>query len=429
MKKKVILPADTYIVINKTILTEIDRKIITMLYQPIIGTIATSLFFTLWSFLDKSEILSNISTHHNLMSNMKISLDNIVDARQKLEAIGLLKTYVKVEDINNYVYELFSPMSAYEFFNNPLLNISLLNNIGVLEHKKLIEYFKIPKISLDAYENITCSFSDIFEVTNKSQEEYEDLKKINKNSVNVNSNINLDYIFELIPDEMLNKKRITKEVKLILKKLSFLYDLDEEKLNEIILVSIGDDKLIDIDLLKTNARKYYSFENSGKLPTIVYKTQPENLRKNTKEISDKSKMIYYFETTSPYNFLYVKNNNTKPTKKDLKILEYLLIEQNLNPGVVNVLIDYVLKINNNKLTESFITSISSQWVRSNIKTVEEAMSIAEKEYKVIKKYKTKKSSNTKITEKKPEWFGKNIKEDVATDEEQREFENKLKNMK
>ena len=42
-----ILPADTYVVINKTVLNEQDRKIITMLYQPIIGFAAVSLYFTL----------------------------------------------------------------------------------------------------------------------------------------------------------------------------------------------------------------------------------------------------------------------------------------------------------------------------------------------------------------------------------------------
>ena len=37
MKEITILPADTYTVINKTILDDKDHKIISMLYQPIIG--------------------------------------------------------------------------------------------------------------------------------------------------------------------------------------------------------------------------------------------------------------------------------------------------------------------------------------------------------------------------------------------------------
>ena len=48
MKKSITtLPADIYLVVNKTNLIESDRKIITMLYQPIIGYTSVSLYFTL----------------------------------------------------------------------------------------------------------------------------------------------------------------------------------------------------------------------------------------------------------------------------------------------------------------------------------------------------------------------------------------------
>ena len=57
MKEIVILPADTYTVVNKTVIKDLDRKLITMLYQPIIGYTATSLYFT-FGILKKSTILS-----------------------------------------------------------------------------------------------------------------------------------------------------------------------------------------------------------------------------------------------------------------------------------------------------------------------------------------------------------------------------------
>lgn len=116
--KTTVLPADTYIVINKTLLNERDRNLLIMLYQPLIGSMAISLYLTLWSYLDKSELMSNEWTHHHLMSNLKIRLEEIIIAREKLEGIGLIKTYYKEnKGIKNYIYELYSPMSAHEFFN------------------------------------------------------------------------------------------------------------------------------------------------------------------------------------------------------------------------------------------------------------------------------------------------------------------------
>ena len=129
MLKENVLPADTYVVINRTILNDQDRKLLTMLYQPIIGQTAISLYFTLWSYLDRNEIISMEWTHHHIMTSMRIKLSEIVEAREKLEGIGLLKTYVKEDTVNNYVYEMYSPLSASEFFNNPILNTAFYSRI------------------------------------------------------------------------------------------------------------------------------------------------------------------------------------------------------------------------------------------------------------------------------------------------------------
>jgi len=123
MKLITLLPADKYVVVNKTILTEQDRKNLINLYEPIIGFGATSLYLTLWSDLDRLEIMSKDFNHHHLMSLLKCDLDSIKSARDAIEAVGLIKTYFKEGDVNSYVYELYSPLSAAEFFNNPILNI------------------------------------------------------------------------------------------------------------------------------------------------------------------------------------------------------------------------------------------------------------------------------------------------------------------
>lgn len=412
-----VLPADTFIVINKTILNDSDRKNIIMLYQPIIGHKAVSLYYTLWTYLDKREILSNETTHHKLVTNMQLKLSEIVEAREKLEAIGLIKTYVKKSNINNFVYEIYSPVSAYEFLNNPVLATALYNNIGKLEYERIIEYYKIPRISLKDYEEITMSFSDVFKSTNINNiEKLENINKYNYNKLNISSKIDIDNIISLLPNEIFNSRSLTKETKELIIKLSFIYNYDDIRMCELIRESLNDKKQIDKSLLKQNARKYYQFENSGKLPSIIYRTQPEYLRKAVGDTSNRAKAIYQFETTTPYDFLSSKYKKSKPTKTDLKILEYLLLDMNLNAGVVNVLIDYVLKINDNKLNKNFIDAIASQWAKSKIETVEEAMNIAEKEYKkkkVVKKVET------------PVWFDKQIEKTEATLEDKEEIDKLL----
>lgn len=430
MLKKIVLPADTYVVVNKTILSDQDRKLLSMLYQPIIGSVATNLYFSLWSNLDRNEILSTEYTHHYLMANMQLNLDEIIEARERLEGIGLLKVFLQEGNINRYIYELFSPVSAYEFFNNPILNTAFYSNVGKEEYDKIVSYFEIPRLNTKDYEEITCSFHEIFyscaltPIENKNN-----IKRLNRLGLNFIPKVDLNNILSMIPEEMLNIKGITRETREFLYKISYIYDLDEEEFSSIIRNSINDRHLIDKKLIRENCRKYYSFENGGKLPSLVFRNQPEYLRKPVGDISKRAKAIYNFETLSPYDFLTYKNNNVKPSKSDLSILEMLLIDYNLNPGVVNVLIDYVLKINNNKLVKNFIELIAAQWKRSKIETVEEAMKIAEKEYKTKKKLSTTTSKTRKVLEEKPDWFNKDIEINEASEEQQQAFMERLKNIK
>ncbi|MEI3508370.1 MAG: DnaD domain protein [Bacilli bacterium] len=174
-------------------------------------------------------------------------------------------------------------------------------------------------------------------------------------------------------------------------------------------------------MLRRNCQNYYTFEHKGEMPSLIYKNQPEYLRRQVTDDFKMSKMIYTYETTSPYDFLFGRNKGVKPSKSDLSILETLLIDYELTPGVVNVLIDYVLKINNNKLTKNFILAIASQWKRSNIKTVEEAMKICKKENKGVKVVK-----KTVKKETKPEWYDQNIEAEEASAEEIAKLEAMLK---
>lgn len=427
--KVIVLPADTYIVSNKAIITEYSRKIISMLYQPIIGAHATSLFFSFWSNLDVNQVMSTIKTHHYLMASTGLSIDTLMEAREKLEGIGLLKVFISKGSINQYIYELYSPLSAEEFFSNPILSTALCNSIGKQEYDKVVSYFTIPHLNLKNYEEITSPFHEVFCISPSTPlEQINNIRTNSKLGLTYAPTIDLGNVLSSIPKEMLQTQRLTKETKDFLYKIAFVYNLNDEAFISILRNSINDEHRIDKNLVKENCRKYYTFENSGKLPSIVYNNQPEFLRKEINDTSKRSKFIYAMETTSPYDFLTIKNNNIRPSKTDLNILEMLLVDYDLTPGVVNVLIDYVLKINNNKLVKSFVENIAVQWKRSNITTVEQAMDIATKENN-LKRKKNIKTQVTIVKEEKPDWFNQTIESNEVSDEEASAFLEKLKDVK
>lgn len=426
VKNKTILPADSYTVINKTLIQDSDRRLISMLYQPIIGYTAVSLYFTLLDDLDKSELMSQDLTHHHLMAMMQLKLDDIVIAREKLEACGLLKTYFKSGDINQYVYLIYSPMSVHEFLTHPILSVVLYHNLGKKEYEKIVNYFKVPYINLRDYEDITSRFDQVFTSARGSSLELScDIRKREVSRPLLEKEIDFNLLISSIPSSMVHEKCFSREIKDLINALSFTYQLDTLAMQGLVRDSLNEKGLIDKSLLRKNCREYYQFENGGDLPTVIYHKQPEYLKKPEGDHSKWAKMVYVFENLTPYQFLKAKYKGAEPTDRDKRLIESLLIDQKLNPGVVNVLISYVLKINHEQLKKSYVETIAGQWKRLNIETVEEAMKIAEKEHKKMKKAVEKTSNKTSTKPKKearlPAWFDKNLDNVETTKEEEEEL--------
>ena len=435
MEEKTILPADTYTVINKTVLKEFDRKLITMLYQPIIGYTATSLYFTLIDDLDKREVMSDDLTHHHLMSTMQLKLEKIVVARKKLEAVGLLRTYFKKDQAsnNNYVYLLYSPMPASEFLNHPILNIVLYNNLGKTEYDKIVDFFKVPRIHLKDFEDITCRFDQVFSpVSGNVFIENENIMKEVTSKIRIEPKIDFDLLISSIPSNMVSPRCFNDDTKELINSLAYTYGIDDYAMQGLVRNSLNEKGLVDKVELRKSCRNFYQFENNGKLPTLIYSKQPEYLKAPEGDHSKWAKMVYTFESVTPYDFLRSKYKTGEPSLRDLRLIESLLVDQKMNPGVVNVLIAYVLKINNQKLTKSYVDTIAGQWKRLNIETVEEAMKISEKEHKKLKRQLESKNKNqmvkSKATTKEevvPDWFDKELKNEEMSEEEASELDQLL----
>lgn len=426
MNSVTLLPADIYQVVNKSLLNESDKLVLNMLYMPIIGNTSITLYNTLYNELKANNYVSAELTHHHLMTNLGDTLDNIKEARIKLEGVGLVKTYVKEGSVNSYVYELFSPLSVSEFFNHPIFNMVLYNNVGKEEYLRIKSYFKIPSLNLSGYKDITSPF----DMTFKSRS-YTNLELTNDDEIacKVKRNLEYDMMFDFdallsgIPKNFLNEKALTKSIKELITNLAFLYELDPLKMGDIIKISINEKGLIDREELKTNVRKYYEFNHDGRLPSLIFKSQPDYLRSPVGDNSLKGRIIKVFETTKPYDFLKSKYKGVRPTERDMKILEMLIVDLKFNPAVCNVLIDYILKTQNNRLVKSYVEVVAGEWKRANLETAKEAMEYAEKSHKIFKKIKPVK---TKKEETTPDWFNKNLEKEELSSETKEELEDFLK---
>ena len=302
----------------------------------------------------------------------------------------------------------------------------LYNNLGKKEYERIVNYFKVPYINLRDYEDITSSFDQVF--TSARGSVLEATNEVRKREIGrplLEREIDFNMLISSIPNSMVHERCFSKEAKELINALSFTYQLDTLAMQGLVRDSLNEKGFIDKNLLRKNCREYYQFEHAGDLPTVIYNKQPEFLKKPEGDHSKWAKMVYAFENLTPYQFLKAKYKGAEPTDRDKRLIENLLIDQKLNPGVVNVLISYVLKINHEQLKKSYVETIAGQWKRLNIETVEEAMKVAEKEHKKLKKIANKSQvksvSKTKKETSLPAWFDKNLENEETTPEEEEEL--------
>ena len=422
MENITLLPADRYVIFNRTILTDFDKNVLITFYEPIVGHLAISLYLTLWNDLDGINQVSRELNHHHLMSILKCPLQVIKEARESIEAVGLLKTYYKSGDVNSYIYELFSPLTPGEFLNHPILNVVLYNNIGATEYEYLKKRYQKLKIDTKDYLDITKKLDEVY----KAETDIPTFEGLERtiSDIECSDKVDFDLIISSIPKGIVNERAFNKKTRELINELAFIYKIDSLKMMELIRSVLNEYGMIDKNALRQEARKMYQF-NNGALPTLIYRSQPEYLKTPAGDNSMRGKIIRLFESINPVDFLRNKYKGVKPTNADIKIIEMLIIDLEMPPAVVNVLLDYVLRKNNNRLSRAYIETIAGQWKRAGLKNASEAMEFAEKENA---KFNKKIASNKKEI-KDPVWLNKDNQKEDLTEEEQKEIENLFKEFK
>ncbi|MCP3741305.1 replication initiation and membrane attachment family protein [Rossellomorea sp. BNER] len=451
-------PVDRYIVGTSGLLDEYERKTITFLYQPLIGATCFSLYMTLWSEVEKNRLWSEESTHYQIMNFLSLNLQEVYDARLKLEGIGLLKSFVKESETGErvFIYELQPPLTPKQFFNDGMLNVYLYRKIGKTHFQKLKKFFSDERIDLSQYKESTRSFQDVYstmeiDLMNQDAEEASSIKareqyigKTTSKGVPLDQvDFNFDILLSGLSQSMVPRKSFTPLVKETILKLSNLYGIDAVTMKNVVLSALNEEDRIDIEALRKTARDWYQMNHGDKLPDLTSKIQPNEYRNVQAEPSSKEEeLIHYLESTSPKDLLKDISGGGEPSKSDLQAIEGVMFAQKLSAGVVNVLIQYVLLKTDMKLSKGYIDKIASHWARKKVKTVQEAMELAKNEHRQYLSWaegkNEKKSTNRKPirTEKLPDWFNDSNgnektseKEQVNFEEEKKKLEEELKNFR
>ena len=452
-----LLPIDRYKVSARGLLSNYDRKVLTMLYQPLVGSKAFSLYMTLWGELEQDRLFGKENTHHSIMVTMQMLLPDIYEERLKLEAIGLLNVYVKKEkDIRMFIYELQPPLMPKQFFDDIVLSIFLYNRLSKAKYNQVKQYFLEEEFDFDSYENVTRSFNDVFGSFNPGQVEHAKEELLIPNATVMPSRSEGDapqiwndfFDFSLFVEglsALVPRKAITDQMRECVVILAYVYGIDSLSMQNIVLGAVTEHNTIDMERLRKGARDWYQFENGQALPKFSERTQPLHARtmKEKEPTTQEEMLIKQLEEISPRELLKEISGGAEPTKADLQIIEDVMLNQKLTPGVVNVLIYYVMLRSDMKLAKSYVEKIAGHWGRKKITTVTEAMGLAKEENRQYQEWaETKKKGKTaKKTVRKelvPDWLKEQTEDSEPSqrseeqgnlEEERKKLEEELKKYK
>lgn len=371
MELKKVIVYNGYTVSSASMLSDYDRKILTLLYQPICGFGALSLYLTLWCKYEASKNTNKIFHHKDLFANMDCNVTEFETFRDKLEGLGLLKTFVKEEDTPYYFYELYSPLSPKDFFKHELLGTLIKQKLDEEEYEELKSMFVVNKDKKKDYFDVSHNFNEVYNIDLNDttslkvvMEDNDDLA--NRKNAKIGTNFSLEIFLLVLKENKIRKSLITNSFVELMESMANLYKLDEYEMCNILISSIeglGNDEKINYDLFK---RKCFEYRKVTRISGKDVKT----LENKKQGISKKAEMLQELE---PFQFLRIKQGNVEPSKQDVKLVEDLSLMSKLNPGVINVLLDYVMLNKQNTLPYNYVMKIASSLARENITTAIEAM--------------------------------------------------------
>ncbi|MBR3356932.1 MAG: DnaD domain protein [Solobacterium sp.] len=389
-------PRDTYKVQYGYGLSAAGVRSLTELYLPLLHRDAYVVYLLLAA---ESEQTSRQPVQR-LLTMADLDIRGLEKALLRLEEYLLLSSYVRETDKgNHYIYMLKSPMHSQDFFKSSIYRGRYEKTVGPRNMENTRSRLEAAGVSLEGYRDITHPVSYYHE--DEITEEYTEVKP--RYAFSDDTTIAFDYAHFIATTSTLvfpAELRTTENMNLIGKVATF-YGLSADTMR--ILVK----RSTDVDTMEFHP------------DTLLFLA--ESAKPQEAPVKDRYSL-------SPVSFLQSLQNGAQVTRAEKKILEHLSMDMNFSNEVINVMIEYILKISANRLNSKFVDSVAGEWARDGITTKEQAVAETQK------KLPQKSRGHASVRIDTPEWYKKQQSGETgeaarADDDLIRQFEEMKNSMK
>lgn len=339
------MPTSTYRIETSRGISEDLLISFMMLYQPLIGKDATVLYLTLFA---ESKTQKGFDTHNRLLILTDLDINAFDKACIKLEEYMLMRTFTKNTEMNQqYIYILNNPLSTKDFYKSNLFMNRYEQVVGKEETDTTIMHVNANSASLRGYKEITRAVKFLPEDMMDRHIEFDALKP-KYEFASDDQTIVFDYekfiattSILVFPAELRTQENLS-----LIGKLATIYGLSVDRMRVLV------NRCVNLQTMQFDQAKlkiYAARSTSDVKPTDDLYALP------------------------PVSFLQARQNGAKVTQNDKSILEHLAIDMHFSNEVINVMIEHILKISQNRLHRNFVDMVAAEWARDGVTTKQQAL--------------------------------------------------------
>lgn len=369
-------------------LNDDDRHILTDLYLPILGIESFSLYLLLWEKVPNKELVSQRKSHADLMSLLGIDLRRFYQARIKAEALGLIRTFQKKDEIGPYyIYQLIEPLTAEEFFKDDLLSIFLYEQIGETKYKLLAQKYAQSDSILKGSNEITKDFLEVFKLNNNDlintpsqvasiQADFAKKPQNKKVALDTDKVPQLDWeflvdrvgqLYKISADDLLENQEL-------ILSLHAFYDIDENVLSNLIgsTSNIVTNKIDPVRLKKAVQDRFEKNANISVRQQVNEAVAPTTDDKNFNR--SEQLLLNQAKKLRPAEFLAAEKQKSGGFTGTVEsnALRNIAMKDILPTSVLNILVHYILQTSPT-LQLPLMETVANDWQQNDVKTPEDAL--------------------------------------------------------
>ncbi|WP_262314843.1 replication initiation and membrane attachment family protein [Lacticaseibacillus parakribbianus] len=369
---------DDYIISTATYFSNLDQDVAISLYQPLIGPTALALYLSLWQVAPATVALRERQKQTALLDMLGVSLDELYEARVRLEAVALLQTYTQVDDLGRfYAYELHRPVEPDSFFHDPTLGLLLYDRVGEQRYHQLTERYTLRNVHNANWTNISAQLLDVFSLTRVAPTEQAaaDNAQVRQKptpAVTLGDGQGFDWalVAQLLRRTNVDVSELERN-RARLYQIAKFYGLAPVDLARLIepavdFVTGG----IDLRQVRLYAEQTYQEQAPHLVPKSTVAAAPEPVAAATGKLSaDEAALVARASKLSVREFLEAtkkaKNPNMYAAPNEIAALRKLVQRHVLPDATINVLVDYILQTNDS-LNQAYLDAIVNRWLKAGV---------------------------------------------------------------